>query len=145
MNILIRDWKMFNKRLQFTHNSLWLQIHSLFKLLTLCDQASVNLIRKLKMTGMRRWLTMTINQFGILSIIFKKHLGSNLSWTKSWRQRNFKISNWLFRGLETRKDWLFTENQNPRFIIRCIITKLTFADSHFKDINIIINWFSHVI
>ena len=27
---------------------------------------------------------------------FKKSLRSNLSWTKLWRQRNFKISDWLF-------------------------------------------------
>ena len=43
----------------------------------------------------------------VSSTILKKRLWSSLSWTKSWRQRNFKKSDRLFRGLETRKDWLF--------------------------------------
>ena len=32
-----------------------------------------------------------------------QRLRSSLSWTKSWRQTNFKKSDWLFRKLGTRK------------------------------------------
>ena len=45
-----------------------------------------------------------IHQSGVSSTIFKKCLGSSLSWTKSWCQNNFKKSDWLFRELGTRKD-----------------------------------------
>ena len=38
---------------------------------------------------------------GILSTIFIKPLWSSSSWTKSWRQGNFKKSDWFFRGLGT--------------------------------------------
>ena len=34
----------------------------------------------------------------VSSTILKKRLWSSLSWTKSWRQRNFKKFDWLFRG-----------------------------------------------
>ena len=43
--------------------------------------------------------------YRVSSTIFKTHLESNLSWTKSWRKRNFKKSDWLFKRLGTRKDW----------------------------------------
>ena len=37
---------------------------------------------------------------------------------KSWRQRNFKKSDWLFRLLGRRKDWLFKGNQNTGLVYR---------------------------
>ena len=55
-------------------------------------------------------------QSRVSSTIFKKRLGSSLSCAKSWLQRNFKKSDWSFRGLGTRKHWLFTENQNPGLV-----------------------------
>ena len=32
--------------------------------------------------------------------------------------KNFRKSDWLSRGLVTRKDWLFTENKNPGMVYR---------------------------
>ena len=56
------------------------------------------------------WYCNTNSRFCLPSL--KNRLGSGFSWTKSWNQRNFKTFNWLLRRLGTRKDWLFTENEN---------------------------------
>ena len=40
----------------------------------------------------------SIHQSGVLSTIIKKRQESSLSWTKSWRQKNFQQSDWLVRG-----------------------------------------------
>ena len=59
--------------------------------------------------GILRFWADIMNQSRNLSSIFKKHLGSGFCWTKSWRRRNFKKFDWLFRGLGTRKYWQFRE------------------------------------
>ena len=51
---------------------------------------------------------------GVSSTILKNSMGSNLPWTKSRRQRDFKRYDWFFRRSGTRKDWFVAENQNPR-------------------------------
>ena len=46
--------------------------------------------------------TLLIHQSWVSLTIFKKRIGSSLSWTKSWRQRNFKKRN-LSGCLENRE------------------------------------------
>ena len=70
-----------------------------------------------------------LHQSRVSSTILKKRLGSSLSWKKSWRQRYFKKSDWLFRGLETRKDWFFTGNQNFGLVYLKIFIRTNHVDN----------------